>query len=249
MHLFVIIACYAAAALALVTVAGIGASMLTSPTETASSGAQPPKLARWADRNPGEQQATDAPRAGAAFRYGPEVNHGRGDAPVNHAAQALKEARSGSTSAPVRPDAQSRRQRSLTGDGPWTTAHGRAAIDASAPVRAAIVNADPRRRGQASEIDGLAGLQHDAILRVPVISSQVSFDPNVGSARFRWNDDRQRRIEQEGDERPFPREKNMKRVFIAAVSATAIFAGGRLWPRRSGSDLPTLSSSRQNSAS
>ena len=116
MHVFVIIACYAAAALALVIVAGIGVSMLAFPTDTASSGAQPPKLVRWADRNnPGEQQPAEAPRAGGAFRYGPEVNHGRGDTPVNHAAQALKEARSGSMSAPVGPYGQSRQERPYRG--------------------------------------------------------------------------------------------------------------------------------------
>jgi hypothetical protein len=123
MHLFVIIACYVSAALALVTVAGIGASMLTSPTETASSGAKPPKLVRWADRNPGEQQPTDAPRAGAAFRYGPEVNHGRGDAPVNHAEQALKEARSGSNALPVRPYTQSYPARRIVDHGTRPSGH------------------------------------------------------------------------------------------------------------------------------
>ena len=127
MHLFVIIACYAAAALALVTVAGIGVSMLTFPTETASSDAQPPKLARWADRNPGEQQPAEAPRAGAAFRYGPEVNHGRGDAPVNHAAQALKEARSGSDVGSGRA-VRAISAAAPSGDGSWITARARAAI-------------------------------------------------------------------------------------------------------------------------
>ena len=73
MHVFVLIACYAAAALALVTVAGIGVSTLTFPIVTASSDAQPPKLVRWVDRNnPGEQRPAEAPGAGAAFRYGPE---------------------------------------------------------------------------------------------------------------------------------------------------------------------------------
>ena len=115
MHLVLVIACYAAAALALVTVAGIGVSKLTFPTQTASD-AQPSRLVRWTDRNnPGEQQPAEAPRAGAAFRYGPEVNHGRGDTPVNHAQQALKEARSGSVSAPVRPDRQSHQVRPYRG--------------------------------------------------------------------------------------------------------------------------------------
>ena len=94
MHVLLIIAWYAAAALAVVSVGVIGVSMLTAPTETASSDAQRPKLVRKADRNPGEQQPADAPRTGAAFRYGPEVNHGRGDTPVNYTQQALKEARS-----------------------------------------------------------------------------------------------------------------------------------------------------------
>lgn len=102
MHVLLIIACYVAAALAVVSVGVIGVSMLTSPTETISSDAQRPKLVRRADRNPGEQQPADAPRTGSAFRYGPEVNHGHGDAPVNYAQQALKEARSASAWAPAR---------------------------------------------------------------------------------------------------------------------------------------------------
>ncbi len=95
MHLFLIITCYLAAALALVSMGVIGVSMLTSPVEIAASDTQRPKLVRRADRsNPGEQPATDVPRAGATFRYGPEINHGRGDTPVNYSQQALKEARS-----------------------------------------------------------------------------------------------------------------------------------------------------------
>jgi hypothetical protein len=101
MHLFVVIACYAAAALAVVSVGVIGASMLTSSTETVTADAQRPKLVRRADQNPGEQQPAGAPRPGAAFRYGPEVNHGRGDTPVNYAQQALKEARSAYAWAPA----------------------------------------------------------------------------------------------------------------------------------------------------
>lgn len=95
MHLFLIITCYLAATLALVSVGIIGLSVLRSPVETAASDTLRPKLLRRADRNnPGEQQATDVPRAGATFRYGPEINHGRGDTPVNYSQQALKEARS-----------------------------------------------------------------------------------------------------------------------------------------------------------
>jgi hypothetical protein len=102
MHVFLIVICYLAAALALVSVGVIGVSMLRSPVETTASDAQRPKLVRRADRNnPGEQQPTDAPRAGAAFRYGPEINHGRSDTPVNYAQQALKEARSASASLPT----------------------------------------------------------------------------------------------------------------------------------------------------
>jgi len=102
MHLLLVIACYAAAALAVVSVGVMGFSMLTSSTETVTTDAQRPKLVRRADhKNPGEQQPVDAPRAGAAFRYGPEINHGRGDTPVNYAQQALKEARSAYASAPA----------------------------------------------------------------------------------------------------------------------------------------------------
>jgi hypothetical protein len=102
MHLLLIMICYAAAALAVVSVGVIGFSMLTSSTETMTTDAQRPKLVRRADhKNPGEQQPIDPPRAGAAFRYGPEVNHGRADTPVNYAQQALKEARSAYAWAPA----------------------------------------------------------------------------------------------------------------------------------------------------
>jgi len=94
MRLLVILTCYLAAALALVTAGLIGVSVLTAPVESQTSEIQRPKLVRKADRNPGEQQFTDTSRSGAAFRYGPQVNHGRGDTPVNYSQQALREARS-----------------------------------------------------------------------------------------------------------------------------------------------------------
>lgn len=37
-------------------------------------------------------QKTSAPVDGSAFRYGPEINHGRGDTPVYARAQALRDA-------------------------------------------------------------------------------------------------------------------------------------------------------------
>jgi hypothetical protein len=69
MHLLLIVTCYVAAALALLSVGVIGVSMLTSPVETSSTETQRPKLVRRADRNPGEQQSADtARRSGLPLR-------------------------------------------------------------------------------------------------------------------------------------------------------------------------------------
>ena len=45
-----------------------------------------------AERSIGEAQADTRP-SNTAFRYGPDVNHGRGDTPLNYTQQALREAR------------------------------------------------------------------------------------------------------------------------------------------------------------
>ena len=94
MHLLLIIACYLAGAVAVVSVGAMGWSMLTAPAEKVSAEAQRPKLMRRADRHTLEDRPVEAPRPDGAFRYGPEINHGRADTPVNYAQQALKEAQS-----------------------------------------------------------------------------------------------------------------------------------------------------------
>lgn len=45
-----------------------------------------------AERNAAEAPADTRP-ASTAFRYGPDVNHGRSDTPLNYTQQALREAR------------------------------------------------------------------------------------------------------------------------------------------------------------
>lgn len=100
MPMVVIVTCYFAAALALISAGVIGASILRSPVEAAAAGGERPKLVRKADASTPEQPATDGQRSsGTGFRYGPEINHGRSDAPVSYRQQALKEAKS----APVKP--------------------------------------------------------------------------------------------------------------------------------------------------
>lgn len=108
MRVLVMLTCYLAAGLALVGAGLIGISVLNAPFESAVSETPRAKFVRKADRNPGEQQFTDTLPAGKGFRYGPEVNHGRSDAPVNHSQQALREARS---AAPIDPRMQPYRER------------------------------------------------------------------------------------------------------------------------------------------
>ena len=94
MPLVLIVACYFAGAVALVSVGMMGWSMLAAPTTKMKADGERPKLIRKADRDaPG--QPAEATRPSGDFRYGPEVNHGRADTPVNYRDQALKAARLG----------------------------------------------------------------------------------------------------------------------------------------------------------
>jgi hypothetical protein len=70
----------------------VGLTLLKSPSEAAASKAETPKLVRRADRD--KLAALELPSS-QSFRYGPEVNHGRSDTPINAAAQARKEAQAG----------------------------------------------------------------------------------------------------------------------------------------------------------
>lgn len=113
MHLLLLIACYLAAAVALVSVGSMSWSMLTAPGEKANAETQRPKLVRRADGNPIADRPVEVLHPNGAFRYGPEINHGRADTPVNHAQQALKEARS----APARPRKKPYQERRIVDPG------------------------------------------------------------------------------------------------------------------------------------
>lgn len=51
-----------------------------------------PNASRPGDWKAATGAKTSAPVDGSAFRYGPEINHGRGDTPVFARAQALRDA-------------------------------------------------------------------------------------------------------------------------------------------------------------
>jgi hypothetical protein len=112
-HLLLLIACYLAGAVALVSVSAMSWSMLTASGEKVNAEIQRPKPVRKADGNPIADRPIEAPHPNGAFRYGPEINHGRADTPVNHAQQALKEARS----APVRPRKKPYQERRIVDPG------------------------------------------------------------------------------------------------------------------------------------
>ena len=89
MHLLFLISAYLGAALSMLSAGLIGLSLLTSSSVSSSANAPP---------IPGETVSNQKTKIvvrpeGNAFRYGPEVNHGRSDTPVYATAQALREAR------------------------------------------------------------------------------------------------------------------------------------------------------------
>jgi hypothetical protein len=95
MSFFFMLMGYAAAALSLITGAFLGLALLTSPVESERSNGNRPKLLN--NREPGEHMIVEPKRSveapGQAFRYGPDVNHGRSGTPVSATKQALAEAR------------------------------------------------------------------------------------------------------------------------------------------------------------
>ncbi len=113
MHLPLLIACYLAGAVALVSLGAMSWSMVTAPGEKVNAESQRPKLVRKADGLPLEDRPIETPRPNAAFRYGPEIKHGAADTPVNYRQQALKEARS----APVRPRKKPYQERRIVDPG------------------------------------------------------------------------------------------------------------------------------------
>lgn len=92
MAFFFVLTGYAAAVLSLIAGAFLGLAVLTSPME--SQDGDRPKLVKgdlvkYIAVEP--KRAAQAP--GAAFRYGPDVNHGRSGTPVSATKQALSQAR------------------------------------------------------------------------------------------------------------------------------------------------------------
>jgi hypothetical protein len=88
MRLYALLAIYLTAALSLAGGVVAGLVALTGPV-----GSEPsrPPLSKIASADPGRQVIVEPHQQ--AFRYGPEINHGPSDAPVNARQQALKEAR------------------------------------------------------------------------------------------------------------------------------------------------------------
>jgi hypothetical protein len=90
MHSLVAISGYVGGAAALLGAGLIGLSLLKSPSLSNAINAL--RSGDWKAATGGQTQAR-APVDGSAFRYGPEIDHGRSDTPVFAAAQALREAR------------------------------------------------------------------------------------------------------------------------------------------------------------
>jgi hypothetical protein len=95
MSFFFVLTGYAAAVLSLITGAFLGLALLTSPVESERSNGNRPKLLN--NREPAEHMVVE-PKGSAqapsqAFRYGPDVNHGRSDMPVSATKQALAQAK------------------------------------------------------------------------------------------------------------------------------------------------------------
>lgn len=84
MHIAIPLTLYGAAASSLVTSGVVSLAMLVAPSDstpkTIDAPHRPPKVI--------ERGVVDT----SAFRYGPDVNHGRSDTPVHASAQARKEA-------------------------------------------------------------------------------------------------------------------------------------------------------------
>lgn len=88
MSMFALLAVYLTAAISLV--GGVVAGLVALAGPVGSEPSRPP-LSKIASADPGRQVVVEPHRQ--AFRYGPEINHGPADTPVNARQQALKEAR------------------------------------------------------------------------------------------------------------------------------------------------------------
>lgn len=97
MSMFALLAVYLTAAISLVGGIVAGLVALAGPV-----GSEPsrPLLSKIASADPGRQVIVEPHQQ--AFRYGPEINHGPSDAPVNARQQALKEARASAPAVKIR---------------------------------------------------------------------------------------------------------------------------------------------------
>jgi hypothetical protein len=102
MTLFFMLTGYLAVALSLVTGAFMGLAVLTSPVESQSSKGN--RLNLMTEADPAKHILVEPRRNNQVFRYGPEVNHGRSDAPVYASQQALKQAREAAPKKRQQPD-------------------------------------------------------------------------------------------------------------------------------------------------
>jgi hypothetical protein len=95
--MFALLAVYLTAAISLV--GGVVAGLVALAGPVGSEPSRPP-LSKIASADPGRQVIVEPHQQ--AFRYGPEINHGRADTPVNARQQALKEARASAPGVKIR---------------------------------------------------------------------------------------------------------------------------------------------------
>lgn len=116
MSMFVLLAVYLTAAISLV--GGVVAGLVAFAGPLGSEPSRPP-LSKIASADPGRQVIVEPHQQ--AFRYGPEINHGPADAPVNARQQALKEARASAPAVKIR---RSRHQQDVIHHRPMTRESG-----------------------------------------------------------------------------------------------------------------------------
>lgn len=93
MHFLFPISIYLGAALGLLSAGFIGLSFFTSSSASNSENASRPVEGTTRTIISSQKTQIVVRPDGKAFRYGPEVNHGRSDTPVYASAQALRDAR------------------------------------------------------------------------------------------------------------------------------------------------------------
>jgi hypothetical protein len=95
MSFFFVLTGYAAAVLSLITGAFLGLAILTSPVDSQQPNGDRSKPVNKGD--PAQHMIVEPRRSiqvpSTAFRYGPDVNHGRSDMPVSATKQALAQAK------------------------------------------------------------------------------------------------------------------------------------------------------------